>query len=379
MKRALLLLLLVLGLAGTASAQLGNTVTTGGSGAPPGGGNQCSVVSFYVDQTAGTLYDCKNGVWNSVGGGGGGGGAPAGSMSEVQINGGGGMFGAIPGLLGNIADCDGFTDGCKLQSNINEAASGVPYMYCRTITDGAAGNYVCLTGADDGMGGPVNIALQAYDGVNFATLTVNSTGVVPFPNINSRLYEYPTYSGGTNCPTTTICEHAPAGLAATYEVVKPPLIAQGTLFGRLENTNVITQGNSGDSEHSVTVTIGSATSIGSTEFCGSSVCIDGVWRVNGYINMTTPCGTTGTYLVNLIYTGDGGVVKTVPLNIQGTGAVPATGILTTTSTDNFGQASQIIRLASGGMTGINYSTTAVACGTGGPMVGKLYLSAEPVQ
>ena len=91
--------------------------------------------------------------------------------------------------------------------------------------------------------------------------------------------------------------------------------------------------------------------------------------------MTTPCGTTGTYLVSLIYTHDQGS-KTIPINLDGTGAVPATGVVTTTSTANFGEHVQVIRTT--GAADINYSTTAAACGTAGPMVGKLYLAAVPI-
>jgi hypothetical protein len=36
-------------------------------------------------------------------------------------------------------------------------------------------------------------------------------------------------------------------------------------------------------------------------------------------------------------------------------------------------------LRSTGAAAIQYSTTAVACGTAGPMVGKLYMSTEAVQ
>lgn len=124
-----------------------------------------------------------------------------------------------------------------------------------------------------------------------------------------------------------------------------------------------------------TVTIGSGASIGSTVLCNASNCSIGPYRVNAYVNLTTPCGTTGTYLVNLIYTDDQGA-KTIPINLSGTGAVPATGVLTTTTVTNFGEASQVIYTT--GAASINYSTTAVACGTAGPMVGKLYLSVEPL-
>ncbi len=124
------------------------------------------------------------------------------------------------------------------------------------------------------------------------------------------------------------------------------------------------------------ITIGSGTSIGSTLLCATADCPAGTYRVDAYIDITTACGTTGTYIVNLIYTDDTAVSKTVPINIQGTGSVPATGILTTTATTNFGQASQTLH-STGGVA-INYSTTATACGTAGPMVGKLYLGVARV-
>jgi hypothetical protein len=139
--------------------------------------------------------------------------------------------------------------------------------------------------------------------------------------------------------------------------------------------------NAGDSiaianQASTTVTTGSGTSIASTVLCAAAACPVGTYRVNTYIDITTACGTSGTYIVNLIYTDDQGA-KTVVINLNGTGSVPATGTLTTTSTANFGEDTQILR--STGATSINYSTTATACGTAGPMVGKLYLSIEQVQ
>jgi hypothetical protein len=125
---------------------------------------------------------------------------------------------------------------------------------------------------------------------------------------------------------------------------------------------------------SLTVTTGSGTSIGSTQLCAAASCPAGTYVVHVYVDITTPCGTSGTYVINLIYTDDQGS-KTVPVNINGTGAVPATGVLTTTSTANFGENAQVIRLTSGNL---NYSTTAVGCGTAGPMVGKLYLQTSRV-
>lgn len=178
----------------------------------------------------------------------------------------------------------------------------------------------------------------------------------------------------TRIPANTIIDQAPTSVTA-YTVTRPGVSAQGVIVGTLSGT-VITQGISGDTNHSTIVTIGSGTSIGSTSFCSTANCPVGTYVVNGYIDITTACGTSGTYLVNLIYTDDQGL-KTEPLHISGTGAVASTGVLTTTSTSNLGENAQVIR--STGATSINYSTTATACGTAGPMVGKLYLSVGPVQ
>lgn len=192
---------------------------------------------------------------------------------------------------------------------------------------------------------------------------------------------YVDYAQGTTsvaqtlCATAnSICEQAPTAVTS-YLVNKPGVAASGTLFGTNASA-VITQGFSGDTNHSTSVTTGSGTSIGSTSLCSTTFCPAGTYRVNVYTDITTACGTSGTYVVNLIYTDDQGS-KTVPVNLEGTGSVPATGVLTTTSTANFGYDSFVLR--STGSASINYSTTAAACGTAGPMVGKLYLSVEPLQ
>jgi hypothetical protein len=192
---------------------------------------------------------------------------------------------------------------------------------------------------------------------------------------------YVAYSQGATSAAKTACAaantwcvQAPTAVTAGLET-QTGTHAQGIPFG-VGNSSAIQDGTSGDANHSASVTIGSGTSIGSTSLCSTANCPVGTYDVNVYVDITTACGTTGTYLVNLIYTDDQGS-KTVPVNIQGTGAVPATGILTTTSTANFGQGSQILR--STGAASINYSTTATACGTAGPMVGKLYLSVVPRQ
>lgn len=184
-----------------------------------------------------------------------------------------------------------------------------------------------------------------------------------------------TSSGIAPCNVAnTHCIQAPTAVTASVET-DAPAQAQG-IPTRTGVAATIQDGYSGDANHSASVTIGSGTSIGSTSLCSTAICLVGTYRVNVYVDITTACGTTGTYVVNLIYTDDQGS-KTVPVNLTGAGSVPATGVLTTTSTANFGYDSFILR--STGAASINYSTTAVACGTAGPMVGKMYLSAEPLQ
>jgi hypothetical protein len=306
-----------------------------------------------------------------------GGSLPAGSVNELQTNAGAGAFGAITGLTNGLAaDCDGFMDTCFLHFS----SSGASYLALSHDPAGPAGNYAYWNAF--AAGGAMFNIVTVYDGTNTESMAVESAGSdvgVSVTGTTARLtaqrYQYPQGTIAACTRANTICEQAPAAVTP-YSVVKPGISGQGTLNGTL-TAGVITQGFSGDTNHSAAPTIGSGASIGSTSLCSTGVCPAGTYRVNTTLDITTACGTSGTYIVNLIYTDDTGTPKTVPVNIQGTGAVPATGVLTTTSTANFGQASQILR--SSGAASINYSTTAVACGSAGPMVGKLYLSVEPVQ
>jgi hypothetical protein len=376
-KRFILLpLFLLLGLAQPASAQFSRIISI-----QLVNNNNTVAQSFQSNFSLKVGANCTwsvTGTTATMNCAGGGGGTPAGNTGEVQTNAGGGMFGAITGLTNGLAvNCDGFMDNCQLLSSVPTGTSGVPYTLARTVTGGPAGNYTTLTTFDSDANTHVQELLDAYDGTNYAFMRVNSlTGFYAEPTVSSRLFTYVPLSGGVVCPTANICEHAPTSGTTKYEVTKPKIAAQGTWFGRLEAGPVITQSFSGDAEHSAVVNIGSDASIGSTQLCGTSICIAGTYRVNAYLDITTACGTTGTYLVNLIYTDDQGS-KTIPVNLNGTGSIPATGVVTTTSTSNFGQEAQIIR--STGAVSINYSTTAVACGSAGPMVGKLYLSVEAVQ
>lgn len=258
-------------------------------------------------------------------------------------------------------------------------SGGIPYFSSTTVESASPILNTNILTKGGGTGNPPTNSLWTDDGT---TATYTGTGGTKSPvftatGTTAGFVDYPqgtTSSAVSPCNVaTSICEQAPTAVTS-YLVNKPGVAAGGTLIGT-NTSSVITQGFSGDTNHSATVTTGSGTSIGSTSLCSTTFCPVGTYRVNVYIDITTACGTTGSYTINLIYTDDQGS-KTVPINLEGTGSVPATGVLTTTSTANFGYDSFILR--STGSASINYSTTAVACGTAGPMVGKLYLSVEPL-
>lgn len=259
-------------------------------------------------------------------------------------------------------------------------SGGIPCFNSTTNEQTSVALTVNVLVKGGGAGACPTNSLTTDDGTS---LTYTGTGGTKSPTFQATgstagFVDYP--QGSTNAAVApcnvvnSICEQAPASVTS-YLVTRPGIAATG-----VETNNAVsavdTKGFSGDSSHSAIITIGSGTSIGSTSLCSTAICTVGTYIINTYVDITTACGTTGTYLVSLIYTDDQGS-KTIPININGTGAVPATGVLTTTSASNFGESAQVIR--STGAASINYSTTAVACGTAGPMVGKLYLSVVPVQ
>jgi hypothetical protein len=216
------------------------------------------------------------------------------------------------------------------------------------------------------------------------TVTCGDTSGLTAPSLqtNTLTAGFVDYvQGGTSAAQTgcaagnSICEQAPSTVSY-YLLNKPPAAAQGTVTN-INTSNVITQGFSGDVNHSANVSWSSATSIGSTVLCSTTNCPVGTYRVTVYIDVTTACTTTGAYLINLIYTDDTNVSKTTPVFINGTGVTFATGTLVPISTTDYGYA--VAGLRSTGAVSINYSTTATACATGGPAVGKFYLVLEPVQ
>ncbi len=257
-------------------------------------------------------------------------------------------------------------------------SGGIPYFNSTTQSSSSAALTANVLVKGGGAGGAPANSLTTDDGT---TSTYTGTGGTKSPAFTATgttagFADFPqgsTSAAVAPCNTaTSICEQAPTAVTS-YLVTKPGVSATG-IYTNNVSAAVITQGISGDANHSATVTIGSGTSIGSTTLCSSTNCPAGTYVVHVYVDITTACGTTGTYIVNLIYTDDQGA-KTAVVNLNGTGSVPATGTLTTTSTANYGENAQVLRLTSGNL---NYSTTATACGSAGPMVGKLYMAATPV-
>jgi hypothetical protein len=186
------------------------------------------------------------------------------------------------------------------------------------------------------------------------------------------------YGQGTaqgHATANMIIEEAPAAVTA-YEIKKPGTANNGIPV-EVNTSNVIVEDFSGNTTYSTAaggVTIGSGTSISSTSVCSTTSCPAGFYLVNVAVEITTACTTTGTYQVNLIYTDDTTVSKTVTFPLNGSGVTSS--VLALSATTNFGEGSFVLR--SKGTASINYSTTAGACGTGGPMVGKMSITVLPL-
>jgi hypothetical protein len=252
--------------------------------------------------------------------------------------------------------------------NINGATTG------GDLTDWGTGG----TWTNGVLSGQTNVAkvgiTGGFTGLNF-TSNGTTAGFIDYPQGSTSASVAP-------CNTAnSICDQAPTSVTAGVRTL-PGTLAQGVLTNT-GTSSALTQGYSGDANHSATVSWSTATSISSTSLCSSGNCPVGTYRISAYIDVTTACTTTGSYVVNVIYTDDTTVSKTIVIPLVGLGITTAFGptalsaTLVPTSTTDFGTGSFILR--STGTTSINYSTTAGACATGGPGVGKLYLVAEPIQ
>lgn len=255
-------------------------------------------------------------------------------------------------------------------------AIGMTAALTANVLPKGGGAGVCPTNSSITDNG-TNVTTTDTGGYVGATFTSNGSvaGFIDLP-------QGPDAGSTASCNTpASICDEAPTSVTS-YKTVRPGVAANGVQTNNVASA-VDTQGFSGDANHSTTVTISSATSVGSTSLCSTGNCPAGTYKISAYIDVTTACTTTGSYFVSVIYTDDQGS-KTIVLPLAGTGTTltflgPAafTSSLALSSTANFAQGDFTLR--STGAASINYSTTAGACGTGGPAAGKLYLSVYPVQ
>jgi len=264
---------------------------------------------------------------------------------------------------------------------------------------GSAATFTALTGSTSLTAGIVGTTagLLNLSGSTSGTATFTAPAVAGTSSnavVSSNAISAPSYTatggtsgffqfgqGSTNAVgTTDITEQAPAAVTS-YLVIKPGTAASGLAAG----TNVsgtITQNFTGSAAFSTgAVTTGSGASIGATSLCTITNCPAGTYQISAYLDVTTACTATGTYFVSLIYTDDA-ASKTIVMPLQGTGTTTTfgpsaiTSSLGLASTTNFATGSVVLR--STGAAAIQYSTTAGACGTGGPMVGKMFLTVVPL-
>jgi hypothetical protein len=266
------------------------------------------------------------------------------------------------------------------------ATTNFPQLY---VNDGTGPTTFSAAGTEIGSNAPSGFTGNVFDahingGASVAKIDYlgNFTGN-SFTASGSTAGYLQIGQGSTNSTgTTNITIQAPASVTSYLETL-PGTAAQGIKVGTISGTT-ITEGFSGDSNHSATVSWSTATSVGSTSLCSTTNCPVGTYRVSGYIDVTTACTTTGSYVVNLIYTDDTTASKTVVVPFQGLGftttfgPTAVTSTLVPVSTTDYGSIVPFT-IRSTGAASINYSTTAAACGTGGPGVGKLYLIVEPIQ
>ena len=132
------------------------------------------------------------------------------------------------------------------------------------------------------------------------------------------------------------------------------------------------------------VTIGSGSNVPSTSLCSTALCPAGRYRVDVYMEITTPCTTTGSSIPWIGYTDDAGAKTGSSTTTYfsaggGLGVTPATSstglILVPISTSDFLTGYFFLTttgVATNSQGSINYGITNTACGSGGPMVGKAF-------
>jgi hypothetical protein len=183
------------------------------------------------------------------------------------------------------------------------------------------------------------------------------------------------------------CEQAAAATTAGVET-RAPALAQGVTVDVGASAATMQRGYTGSSAYTVgPVVIGTGTSIAATSLCSTTNCPVGNYDVAAYVEVTTGCSTTGSYIVWLAWTDDGSAkngsstTTFFPFPLSGLGVLTTVGTLVPDAAGDYAQAHFFLHTtgaANQALGSINYGTTAGACGTGGPMIGKLWLTVTPL-
>lgn len=355
MKRLVTILLLMLAASLAAWAQQGNTVTIQFSGAPTG---TCSNIMVAINTSNGDYYNCLSGAWNKIATGGGA--VISGTIAANQV-----AKGTAASVIGASSITDdgtvvfttenlgiGVTPGTNVlygQKNQNATSTFKFENTNTTNTNSISQVLVCGGGICGEFSG------IATSGMYFGT-TTNNFLVIRTNGLNAAQID-----------------------TAQNWAINNKIVS----YNGLATTG---QGVASVQAAPTVVTIGSGSSISSTSLCSTTLCPAGDYDVAVYIDITTACSTTGTYIPWLGYTDDQGAktgssTTTYFSAAGGLGVTPATASAGATlglaSTANFLTGHYYLHTtgaATGGLGSINYGTTAGACGTGGPMVGKMYLT-----
>lgn len=265
-------------------------------------------------------------------------------------------------------------------------SGGIPYFNSTTQSSSSAALTANVLVKGGGAGAAPASSLTTDDGT---TSTYTGTGGTKSPIFTSTgstagFVDYPqgsTSAAVAPCNTaTSICEQAPTAVTS-YLLTKAGTAASG-LISNSNNSNVITQSITGDTNHSTHATAQTATKTIYT-LCPASAggCnVAGQYRVDWYFNQGgTACGTPGTGGVTfaLSWTDNAGAHSAVALPMDDSSSLTATGTKFTFQTSNTAAWAQgVFNIWSTGAQPIQVTNTYTACSVG---TGTWELAATVVQ
>lgn len=318
--------------------------------------------------------------------------APASTANATGVNAGSlfSVSGVTGGASSNAAGTAGTGSSPSITAGNGGAGTGTNAVGgaggAFTITAGNGGGSLG-TGANANGG---NIVLNPGTAGTGGSGTAGKAGIVSVGGANAGLFFYTQGTANTttntNIPANSAVYQAPTAVTAQVNTI-PGTAAQGLAAGVGSSTGVTQNFTGGAAYHVGPVTIGTGTSIGATSLCSTTNCPVGDYDIAAYVEITTACTTTGSYIVWLGWTDDGSAkngsstTTFFPFPLNGSGVPTTVGTIVPAAAGNYAQAHIFLHTtgaANNSLGSINYGTTATACGTGGPMVGKLFLTVTPL-